>query len=120
MSLPEDGPIDFDAIATELERLAPTSLAARIDRERPYDGQPHTDEGERGKTLVEGLTMRDVFDCYIRACYDASGLEPKDWPGSVDDLPWEQIDPIAVGQSLTCWIERYMGIFPNVPKLKES
>ena len=36
--------------------------AFRMDRDRPYNGQPHTDCGERGKTLVEGLTMRDISD----------------------------------------------------------
>jgi hypothetical protein len=34
-------------------------------RDRPYDGQPHTDQGERGKTLVNGLTIRDVIDCVV-------------------------------------------------------
>ena len=28
------------------------------------------------------------------------------------------LDPVAVMQSCTCWIERYMGIYPNVPKLR--
>lgn len=101
----------------ELERIGPSSLAAHLDRDRPYDGQPHTDYGERGRQPVEGLTMRDVQDCFIRACYDASGLPPKDWPGSVYDLPWADMSILAVAQNLTCWIERYMGIFPNVPRL---
>lgn len=39
----------------------------RNDRDRPYNGQSHTDDGERGKQLVEGLTMRDIRDCLIRA-----------------------------------------------------
>lgn len=39
----------------------------RNDRERPYNGQSHTDDGERGKTIVEGLTMRDIRDCLIKA-----------------------------------------------------
>ena len=103
-----------------LESLAPSSLAAHLDRDRLYDGQPHTDHGERGKTLVEGLTMRDVVDCFIRACYDSSGLPVEEWPGSVYDLPWDDMDIIAVSQNLTCWIERYMGIFPNVPRLVDK
>jgi len=36
-----------------------------MDRNRKYTGQPHTDYGERGKTQVEGLTMRDVCDCFL-------------------------------------------------------
>lgn len=39
----------------------------RNDRERPYNGQIHTDDGQRGSQLVEGLTMRDIKDCLIRA-----------------------------------------------------
>ena len=50
-----------------LEALCPSSLAEHLDRDRPYDGQPHTDAGERGRTMVEGLTMRDVVDCFVRS-----------------------------------------------------
>lgn len=39
----------------------------RNDRERPYNGQSWTDDGERGKTEVKGLTMRDIKDCLIKA-----------------------------------------------------
>lgn len=39
----------------------------RNDRERPYNGQMHTDEGARGRQIVSGLTMRDLKDCLIRA-----------------------------------------------------
>jgi hypothetical protein len=39
----------------------------RNDRDRPYDGQPWTDDGERGKAEVKGLTIRDVTDCYVKA-----------------------------------------------------
>lgn len=108
---------DWNNLARVLEKLQPSSLAARIDRDRPYDGQPHTSEGVRGQTEVKGLTMRDIDDCFIRACYEASGLEMKDWPGSVYDLPWSEMDIIAVMQNLGCNIEKYMGIYPNVPRL---
>lgn len=110
-------PIDMEGLAREIERLEPSSLAAVLDRDRPYNGQPHTDHGERGRTLVEGLTMRDIVDCFTRACFDSSGLSPKDWPGSIYDLPWDDMDILAVRQNLGCWIEKYMGIFPNVPRL---
>lgn len=53
----------------------------RNDRERPYNGQAHTDEGERGKQLVTGLTMRDLKDCLIKAMLMAAAsykyLEPE-------------------------------------------
>ncbi len=42
------------------------------DRERPYNGQMHTDYGERGKTLVQGLTFRDIKDCLIMAMIESA------------------------------------------------
>lgn len=64
----------------------------RNDRERPYNGQSWTDEGERGKTEVRGLSMRDIRDCFIKAflvscpdenymndfskCWDFSNCDP--------------------------------------------
>lgn len=39
----------------------------RNDRERPYNGQSWTDDGERGRQEVKGLTMRDIRDCLIKA-----------------------------------------------------
>lgn len=115
--LSEEPMVDWNDIAREMEKLCPSSLATRLDRTRPYEGQPHTDEGERGKQEISGITMRDLSDCFIRACYDASGLEVKDWPGTVYDLPWPEMDIIAVMQNLTCNVEKYMGIYPNVPRL---
>lgn len=44
-------PEDFDRIIDEA-----TGVTCHATRDRPYDGQPQTDEGERGRTLVEGLT----------------------------------------------------------------
>lgn len=125
----------------------------RNDRERPYNGQPHTDEGDRGKTEVKGLTMRDIRDCLIKAmlmsspkkeyteidewkkCWDFSSGEGKPtqylidnqdkyvsakvelgtWrPQDVYKINWQDIDPLAIANNLTCEIERLMGIFPNV------
>lgn len=96
--------------------LTQPGILAVLDRSRPYDGQMHTDLGERGKQEVHGLTMRDVRDCFIRACFSASGLPVEDYPKDVYGLPWNEMDPMAVSQGLTCWIERYMGIYPNIPK----
>ena len=131
----------------------------RNDRERPYNGQPWTDDGVRGQQEVHGLTMRDIKDCLIKAmlmsahdeqylradeflkCWDFSmckndGDEPTpteyllekqkegiyistkvdtgNWrPQDVYKLDWNNIDPLAVAQNLTCNIEKMMGIFPN-------
>lgn len=99
-----------------------------MSRHRPYDGQPWTDSGKRGATKVEGLTMRDIRDCYIRAIFQASGgplyeeaqkgekaclCENDVFSAAVD---WNSIDPIALAQNMSCEIEKMMGIFPNVDK----
>ena len=100
-------------------------------RDRPYDGQSHTDMGLRGKTLVEGLTMRDISDCYFRAILHSSGDELLNQIADSDDIAkikhmvwhdvnWDAIDPVAVSQNLTVNIEKMMGIFPNVPELKDE
>lgn len=134
----------------------------RNDRERPYNGQSWTDDGERGKTEVKGLTMRDIKDCLIKAiltcsateeylkdenfskCWDFSECkhdtdQPKPTQFLLDKIKeedpdyihvkgelgtwrqsdlfkirWEEIDPLALTQNLTCEIEKMMGIFPNI------
>jgi len=78
-----------------------------------YNGQPWTDAGERGMQQVSGLTIRDIRDCFVRACYDSDPSQ--NYPKSIYDLDWENIDIMAVCQNMVCWIERYMGIFPNLP-----
>ena len=92
--------------------------AFRMDRDRPYNGQPHTDYGKRGKTLVEGLTMRDVSDCIVKGFLDAGGIQT-DNPirDDIYKIDGEKIDPGAVIQNALCHIEKMMGIYPNVPKL---
>ncbi|MFA5396271.1 MAG: hypothetical protein WC346_09720 [Methanogenium sp.] len=42
-------------------------------RDRPYHGQPHTFQGEYGKTVVSGLTIRDICDCFAKGLLEASG-----------------------------------------------
>ncbi len=89
-----------------------------MDRNRPYSGQPHTDEGERGKTLIEGLTMRDVADCIVIGFLEASGSYPED-PTYGDMYKIEDKDtpsPRAIIQNTVCNIEKMMGIFPNIPE----
>jgi len=95
------------------------STGYSLDRDRLYDGQPHTDSGIRGKTEVKGLTMRDVKDCMVRGFLDAAGMGDKKYPVTDDvyQIDLEKLDPVAVMQNAVCWIEKYMGIYPNVPEL---
>ena len=87
-----------------------------MDRDRPYDGHPHTDQGERGKTLVEGLTMRDVADCIVIGFLEASGSYP-DNPTRNDMYEvTEAPSPGAIIQCAVCNVEKMMGIFPNIPE----
>lgn len=97
------------------------SGALSLDRNRPYDGQPHTDGGERGKQLVNGLTMRDIADCIVRGFLDCGGIH-REVPihDDIYTIDLNNIDPGAVIQNAVCHIERYMGIFPNLPKPQEN
>ncbi len=120
---PDDPQVVAEELASML-RSGQGSTRIRNDRERPYDGQPWTDNGIRGATLVVGLTMRDVVDCLIQGFLLSNG------PGEsyskaingtwiqedVFNLDLGQLDPMAVAQNMLCCIERYMGIFPNIPK----
>ena len=109
-------------------------------RDRPYNGQPHTSTGERGATEVKGITFRDLRDAFVRA-YIISHEHYKN--GTIEEIQPNaalrdeadkgenaaicendvyqmkgSIDPIAVAQNLTCEIEKIMGIYPNVPRLR--
>jgi hypothetical protein len=99
----------------------------RNDRERPYNGQPHTDQGERGKTEVRGLTMRDLKDCYVMGFLQATGrgevVESGKWRYQmVYDPPPAGFEPdeLAVAQNMLCNVEKMMGIYPNVPELRRA
>ena len=102
-----------------------------MKRDRPYSGQSHTDQGERGSTIVKGLTVRDIVDCYIRGVILSGGesvpdekykeaLKGEDADLCGNDLfgfDMDKLDPIAISQNMTCEIEKMMGIFPNVSEL---
>ena len=95
------------------------STAYTMDRNRPYDGQIHTECGERGKTIVDGLTMRDIADCMVKAILECGHIY-REQP-IYDDaykIDFGDIDPIAVVKHTCCNIEKMMGIFPNVPEIK--
>jgi hypothetical protein len=112
-------------------------------RDRPYNGQPHTGTGMRGATEVKGITFRDLRDCFIRAVLLSTGGyrdhdpkvrarmealydEAKKGENAAlceNDLygfNLDRLDPMAICQNLSCEVERLMGIYPNVPELKES
>mgnify|MGYP001561978832 FL=1 len=121
---PDDPQVVAEELASML-RSGQGSTRIRNDRERPYDGQPWTDNGIRGATLVEGLTMRDVVDCLVQGFLLSSG--PGEPYSKAINGTWIQedifkvdlhsLDPMAVAQNMLCCIERYMGIFPNIPKV---
>ncbi len=106
-------------------------------RDRPYNGKPHTYFGVRGMEEVTGLTMRDISDCMAQGLLVASGnadLQHKvcEIGGGIKDTKcankstWRQADIYkvsdvnygAVIQSTLCFIEHFMGIYPNVKKTK--
>lgn len=103
-------------IMEAVEDMECIGLKDVLDRNRPYNGQPWTDDGERGQTMVQGLTMRDIRDCLILAFYSSAPDVEEIHPQSVEDLPLEKMSLEAISQNLACWLERYMGIFPNVPE----
>lgn len=109
-----DKELEFELIAIN------GSSAYRNDRDRPYNGQPWTDNGIRGATKVEGLTMRDIRDCLVLAFLQSS-LQPE-LRTKIEDGTWRwedvyrianDIDFQAVGQNMSCNIEKMMGIYPN-------
>lgn len=105
-------------------------------RTRQFNGQPHTDLGERGALVLNGINLRDIKDCYIRAfiaahpTIDENGkdIEPNATlykealkgqhamlnSNALFKLVGEP-DPLAVCQNLNCEIEKLMGVFPNLP-----
>lgn len=106
-----------------------------MKRDRPYDGQRHTDSGIRGKTLVEGLTFRDIRDCFIRGYVSSLDFElegnrklinegMKGEKAKLDENSLFQgkgfVDLLAVAQNMACEMEKMMGIYPNVPTLRSD
>lgn len=86
-----------------------------LGKDRPYNGQPHTDEGIRGSEQVRGLTMRDIKDCFVIGAFRSTGLSVADYPDNIYKIDWNDLDPMAVCQNMLCAIEERMGIFPNLP-----
>lgn len=102
-----------------------------MKRNRPYDGQIHTVYGKRGNTYAQGLTMRDIVDCFVLGILDCLALDDPDLYDKAQKGNWEyedlykikdmnKIDPIAAAQNMCCHMEKMMGIYPNVPALKQN
>ncbi len=102
--------------------------ACDMRRDRPYDGQPWTDSGVRGRTEIKGITFRDLRDCFVRAaCLSIGDQNPALYveaekgekaklnTDTLYEIDWNKLDPGAVAQNLSCEVERLMGIFPNTP-----
>ena len=87
-----------------------------LDRNRPYNGQPWTDDGKRGEQLISGVTLRDIRDCLILALYDSRPPNCNPPPKTIEELPLDDMSLEAISQNMCCWIERYMGIFPEIKK----
>lgn len=97
----------FDDGAQYLETLFP---------DRPHEGQDHTDQGERGKTEVRGISLRDLADCYVIGTFEASGIHgAENYPRTIYELPWHDMDPMAIQKGMLCRVEERMGIYPNLP-----
>lgn len=99
-----------EGINEVLKTISPSDIFQ--DRNRPYNGQRHTDNGERGTQEVSGVTMRDIADCLRIALFESCG-SPENVK-SVYDLDIGKCDAIAIEQNLTCNIEKMMNIYPNI------
>ncbi len=102
------------------------------DPERPFTGQWHTDQGERGKTEVQGIRFRDLADCIVKAFIDSANGDTEDKQlrdelylrvedntlnyNDLYKLDLSEVDPIALIQNTICRVEKLMGIYPNIPK----
>lgn len=120
-----------EAMCRAIENALDTMGASHnMRRDRPYDGQMHTDQGLRGATEISGITFRDLRDCYIRAyCLSAGEENPAHYAeamkgesaclcaNDIFQLKGD-VDPIAVAQNMSCEIEKLMGVYPNVPEVK--
>ncbi len=98
-----------------------------MKRDRPYGGQVHTDTGLRGMTEIEGITFRDLRDCFIRGLLRAaSHVVPEKYEeackGEDADLDsndvyyfnLNKLDPMAIFNNVSCEVEKLMGIYPNI------
>lgn len=104
-----------------------------MHRNRLYNGQLHTYKGLRGQQIVSGITIRDLSDCLLRSFFLCSGHinsdkyteackgeEAKLCENDLYGWDLDKIDPVALIQNFTCEVEKIMGIFPNLSKIKSE
>ena len=100
------------------------------DPDRPFTGQPHTENGERGKTEIKGLRFRDLADCIVKAWIDAGSvtieneasaeeLRKRAEDGTLNyndvyNIECGEIDPLALMQCIIVRVEKAMKIYPNI------
>jgi hypothetical protein len=103
-----------------------------------HQPQPHTILGERGQYEVK-LKVIQICECFMRGFISGEtdyghmgsqtdGCLPVEKLGyhQLIDLLYENkklkwfatVDPMAVIQNGSCYMEKVLGIFPNVPMLK--
>lgn len=108
-------------------------------KDRQFTGQPHTLTGHRGQVMIEGLSFRDLRDCYLRAyikahptmAYPNVKIEPnytlskecdKGQSATIcenDLLTLKGVPtPMAILIMLSFEIEKAMGIYPKTNKDK--
>ena len=102
------------------------------DPERPFTGQNHTEQGERGKSEIHGICFRDLADCIVKAFVNSAAFTIKDnqlrnelycrvEDGTLNyndlyKLDLSEMDPLALMQNTVCHVEKIMGIYPNLPE----
>ncbi len=117
----------------KLKRIIEEMGDHTTDQDRPFTGQQHTHNGERGKTEVKGIRFRDLADCVAKAFIDSAVFtlenademraRAEDGTLNYNDLymlDLGQMDPIALIQNVNCRVEKVMGIYPNVPRLHDD
>ncbi len=118
-----------EKIESGLGEIVMGSSDHTTDPDRPFTGQPHTENGIRGKTEVKGLRFRDVADCVVKAWIDSAGatdeLRRRADDGTLNyndvyEIECGDVDPLALMQNVMVRIEKAMGIFPNIPKSTNS
>jgi len=104
-----------------------------VDAQRPFTGQPHTYQGQRGMAEVRGIRFRDLADCVAKAWIHAAAhtteankeeeLRRRADDGTLNyndlyELQIGDVDPVALIQCVTCEVEKVMGIYPNIEPLR--
>ncbi len=117
---------EFDDTPPELSDIIMNLSDHTTDPDRPFTGQSHTDQGERGKTEIKGIRFRDLADCVVKAFVDSTPgvsdvLRERANDGTLNyndlyELDLTKMSPIALIQNINCRVGEAMGIYLNIPK----